>query len=146
MTGPVGTNLSEPGQFYDDNNAELMLTTTSLALLKSMLNAAVRRTNQRQEAGKVADSPGFSQEPGPRLRWPDVWQTAKEGDPRARNRRRSATQVSTQSGRSAVRRKPERSRRQPRATCAARMRTRSGTESGSARIRRWWLRGTCLQV
>ena len=69
VKGPVGaTSLSldrlkwnrpSPFHFYDDNNTD-MLTTTSPALLKSMLNEAVRRTNQRQAARKLADSPGFS--------------------------------------------------------------------------------------
>ena len=94
VKGPIGaTLLSLPF-------TEIMLTTTFPALLKSMLNAAVRRTNQRQAAGKPTDSSSFS---GARahLRWPDVWKTAKEGDSRSRNRRRSETQPSTQSGRSA---------------------------------------------
>ena len=70
VRGPVGaTFLSldrikwtwpSPFQFFDDNNTEIMLTTTSPALLKSLLNAAVRRTNQRQAAAKLADSSGFS--------------------------------------------------------------------------------------
>ena len=49
-----------PFQFFDDNNTEIMLTTTSPALLESMLKAAVRRTNLRQAAAKLADSSGFS--------------------------------------------------------------------------------------
>ena len=36
-----------PFQFFDNNNTEILLTTTSPALLKSMLSAAVCRTNQR---------------------------------------------------------------------------------------------------
>ena len=70
VKGPVGaTSLSldrlkwtwpSAFQFNDDNNMEIMLTTTSLALLKSMLNTAVRRRNPRRAAGKLADSSGFS--------------------------------------------------------------------------------------
>ena len=49
-----------PFQFFDDNNTEIMLTTTSPALLKSILNAAVCRTNHRQAAAKLADSSQFT--------------------------------------------------------------------------------------
>ena len=70
VKGPVGaTFLSldwikwtcpSPFQFFDDNNTEILLTTTSPALLKSMVNAAVCRTNQRQAAAKLADSSHFT--------------------------------------------------------------------------------------
>ena len=70
VKGPVGaTCLSldrinwtwpSPFQFFDDNNTEIVLTTTSPAWLKSMLKAAVRRTNQRQAAAKLADSSHFT--------------------------------------------------------------------------------------
>ena len=91
VKGPIGaTFLSldrikwmwpSPDQFFDDNNTEIMLTTTSPALLKSMLNAAVRRTNQRQAAAKLTAH--ISQERGPRLKQLGEWQTAKEGDSHA---------------------------------------------------------------
>ena len=70
VKGPVGaTFLSldrikwtwpSPFQFFDDNNTEILLTTTSPALLESMLNAAVCRTNQREAAAKLADSSHFT--------------------------------------------------------------------------------------
>ena len=71
VKGPVGaTFLSldrlkwtwpSPFQFFDDNNTEIMLTTTSPALLKSMLNAACAQnkpeTGSRIEVARsVADS------------------------------------------------------------------------------------------
>ena len=70
VKGPVGaTFLSldrikwtwpSPFQFFDDSNTEILLTATSPALLKSMLSAAVCRTNQRQAAAKLADSSHFT--------------------------------------------------------------------------------------
>ena len=70
VRGPVGATFlsldrikwtwSSPFQFFDDNNTEILLTTTSPALLKSMLCAAVCRANQRQAAAKLADSSHFT--------------------------------------------------------------------------------------
>ena len=54
----LGWTWPSPFQFFDENNTEFLLTTTSLALLKSFLWAAVRRLNQRLAAEKLAPS-GF---------------------------------------------------------------------------------------
>ena len=70
VKGPVGATFlsldritwtwKSPFQLFDDNNTGIMLTTTSPALLKSMLSEAVHRTNQRQAAAKLVESSHFT--------------------------------------------------------------------------------------
>ena len=110
VKGPVGATFlrldrikwtwPSPFQFFDDNNTEIMLTTTSPALLKSMPSAAVRRTNQRQAAAKLADSSHFT---GTRASLERARRVAdsKGGRLSREDHRRFATQLS-QSGQSAV--------------------------------------------